>query len=232
MGHGGHAQRHRTFREGVLHRLGDVGLLALRPGRRPGGAQGLPGGVEDAVLPGPRPQHGGGGPDVLGEVDAEPRDGGLQLGPGAVLEGELALDRARGGSGEQLLLVGPGQRPQRCEAGRVVFFLHPPERQVRPIGEHRLARAPGVEVLVVHPRRGPAGGLLEVDVEGVPAVSGGEHGAAHLEHHEVERGLEVAGEMGLDQGGADGAQVVGQAEADARLLPRLGLRIGGRCGGR
>ena len=59
-------------------------------------------------------------------------------------------------------------------------------------------------------------------------VTGGEYRAAHLEQHEIEGGVEVLGEMGLDQGGADGPQVVAEPDADARLLARLGFRVGTR----
>ena len=54
-------------------------------------------------------------------------------------------------SREQLLLVGTGQCPERREASRVVVALHPLERQVRPVREHRLAGVPGREVVVVRP---------------------------------------------------------------------------------
>ena len=105
---------------------------------------------------------------MLREVDVEPGDGGLELGPGVVLEGELALDRARDRGGEQLFLVRARQSTECCEAGRVVVALHPLEGQVRPVGEHRFARAPAREVVVVRPRGGPIGGLVELDVERVP----------------------------------------------------------------
>ena len=56
-------------------------------------------------------------------------------------------------------------------------------------------------------------------------VAPGEHGAHELEHHQVERGLEVLGQMRLHQRGADRAQVVGETDADAGLLARLGLAV-------
>ena len=64
-------------------------------------------------------------------------------------------------------------------------------------------------------------------------IAGGEHRAPHLEQHEVERGPEILRQAGLHQGGADGAEIVGEADADTGLLARLGLRVGprGRHGG-
>ena len=99
------------------------------------------------------------------------------------LEGELALHRPCDRGREQLLLVRPGQFPERRETGRVVVALHPLEREVGPIAKHRLARAPGREFVVVRPRRGPGGGLVEGDVERVrgAGVALGEHGTHELE---------------------------------------------------
>ena len=98
---------------------------------------------------------------------------------------------------------------------------------MRPVREHRLARAPGGEFVVVGPRSRPVGGLVEGDVEGVPrsGVALGEHRADELEHHQVERGLEVVREVRLHQRGADRAQVVGKPDADAGVLARLGLAV-------
>ena len=59
-------------------------------------------------------------------------------------------------------------------------------------------------------------------------VAGGEYRAAHLEQHEVEGGPEMLREMGFDQRGAGGAEVVAEPDADARFLARLGLRVGTR----
>ena len=60
-------------------------------------------------------------------------------------------------------------------------------------------------------------------------VADGEHRARHLEQHEVEGGLEVPGEIRLDDGRPDRAQVVAEADADAGFLARLGLAIAGHC---
>ena len=62
-------------------------------------------------------------------------------------------------------------------------------------------------------------------------VATGEHGAAELEQHEIEGGLEVVPEMRLDQCRADRAEIVGQPDPDTGLLARLGLRIGRRGDG-
>ena len=59
-------------------------------------------------------------------------------------------------------------------------------------------------------------------------IAGGEHRAPHLEQHEVEGRPEVVGEVRLDQRRADGAEIVGEADADTGLLARLGLRVGPR----
>ena len=56
-------------------------------------------------------------------------------------------------------------------------------------------------------------------------VTVGEDGAAELEQHEVEGGLEVPGELRLHQRGADRPEIVGKADADAGLLARLGLAV-------
>ena len=101
--------------------------------------------------------------DVLREVDVEPRDGGFELRTRVVLEGELALHRPCDRGREPLLLVGAGQCPERREAGRVVVALHPLEGVVGPVREHRLAGAPRREFVVVRPRGGPVGGLVEGD---------------------------------------------------------------------
>ena len=163
-----------------------------------------------------------------GEVDAEPGDGRFQLGPGAVLEGELALHRARGAGREQALLAGLGQSPQRREGLAVVLHGEPVERERRAVGQHGLARAHRGEGVVVGPERRPVRGLADRDVERVVVVAGGEYRAAHLEQHEVEGGREILREMRLDQRGADGAEVVAEPYADARLLARLGFRVGTR----
>ena len=62
-------------------------------------------------------------------------------------------------------------------------------------------------------------------------VAVGEHAAGKLEQQQIEGRIEVAGELALDDGRADGPQVVGKADADARFLARLGLRIAGRSEG-
>ena len=79
--------------EGVLHCLGNIRLLLLGLGLRPGLAQRFAGDGEDAVLAQPRPQQIG-GPDLIavaadsgGEVDAEPCHGRFDFGPGLGFEG-------------------------------------------------------------------------------------------------------------------------------------------------
>ena len=62
-------------------------------------------------------------------------------------------------------------------------------------------------------------------LEHIGLVAAGEHGTAHLEQQEVEGGLEIPGEMRLDQSGADGPQIVGKPDADARFLARLGAGV-------
>ena len=162
---------------------------------------------------------------MLREVDVEPRDRGFELGPRLGLEGELALDRPRDAGREQRLLLGLGQGPESGEGLAVVPDLQPVERQVRAVVQHGLARRPVGEVGVVHPGVGPVRGLLDRDVEGVVVVAMGKHGTAHLEHREVEGGREVAGKMRLHQRGADAALIVGEPDADAHLLARLGLAV-------
>ncbi len=56
-------------------------------------------------------------------------------------------------------------------------------------------------------------------------VAGGEHTAGELEDQEIEGRREVGSEVALDDGGADGPQIVGEPDADARCLARFGLRI-------
>ena len=63
------------------------------------------------------------------------------------------------------------------------------------------------------------------DVERVRLVTVGEDGAAELEQHEVEGGLEVPGELGLHQRCPDRPQIVGKSDADAGFLARLGLAV-------
>ena len=59
-----------------------------------------------------------------------------------------------------------------------------------------------------------------------------EHGAHHLEHHEVEGGLEVVREMHLHERSADGAEIVGEPDADTGVGAGLRARVGRRCDGR
>ena len=63
-------------------------------------------------------------------------------------------------------------------------------------------------------------------------VAAREHRTHELEHHQVERGLEVVREMRLDERGADRAQIVGEPDADARLLAGLGTGVDRRGDGR
>ena len=169
------------------------------------------------------------GPDLDGEDDTEPGDGGFELGPGAVLEGELALERARHAGREQRPLVRLGQSPKRGEGVFVFFLLQPVERKARAVGQQALAGAVLLESIVVHAQRGPVQGLPDGDIERIGLIAAGEHGTAHLEQQEIEGGLEVPGEMRLDQRGADGPQIVGEPDADARFLARLGAGVGRRC---
>ena len=78
-------ERRIAGREGLLHRLGEVWLLVLRPIRGPGRAQHRAGDVENPALVDPRPQHVRRGAHMAGEVDIEPGDRDLQFGtpPGA-----------------------------------------------------------------------------------------------------------------------------------------------------
>ena len=162
---------------------------------------------------------------MLREFDAETRDGGFELRARLGLEGELGLHRARDAGGEQRLLVGLRQGPERGEGLAVVLDLQPVEGNARAVRQHRLARRPALELLVVHAHRRPVGGLADGDVEGVRLVTVGEHRAPHLEQHEVEGGLEVPGEIGLDERRPDMPQIVGEADTDAHLLARLGLAV-------
>ena len=172
------------------------------------------------------------------EVDAEPGDGGFELGTGLELEGELGLHRARHAGGEQRLLVGHGQGTERGEGFAVVLDLQPVERQAGTVRQHGLARRPDFELRIVDPGRGPVGSLTHGYVERVRLVAEGEHGPAHLEQHQVESRGEVRGEIRLHQRRPDMPQIVGEPDADARLLARLGLAVlrrrhgrgNGRCG--
>ena len=58
-------------------------------------------------------------------------------------------------------------------------------------------------------------------------VAVGEYAAGELEQQQIEGGIEVAGELALDDGRADGPQIVGEPDTDARFLARLGFRIAG-----
>ena len=69
------------------------------------------------------------------------------------------------------------------------------------------------------------------DVECAVMVAVGEYAAGELEQQEIEGRIEVASELALDDGRADGPQVVGESDADARFLARLGFRIAGRSEG-
>ena len=85
------------------------------------------------------------------------------------------------------------------------------------------------EGIVVHAQRRPVRGLADGDIERIGLIAAGEHGTAHLEQQEIEGGLEVLGEMRLDQRGADGPQIVGEPDADAGFLARLGAGVDRRC---
>ena len=162
---------------------------------------------------------------MAGEVDIEPGDRDLQFRACQGLEGELPLHRARDAGGEQRLLLGLRKRAQRREGLAVVLDLQPVEAETGAVLEHGLAGAPRGEVGVVHAHGRPIGGLADRDVERVRLVSVGEDGAAELEQHEVEGGLEVPGEPGLHQRCPDRPQIVGKSDADAGFLARLGLAV-------
>ena len=100
-----------------------------------------------------------------------------------------------------------------------------PERSAR----QALAWAQLREGIVVHAQRRPVRGLADGDIERIGLIAAGEHRTSHLEQQEIEGGLEVPGEMRLDQRGADGPQVVGEPDADAGFLARLGARVDRRC---
>ena len=148
------------------------------------------------------------------ELDVEPGYGGFELGPGIRLERELAVDRAGDAGGEEVLLVGLRERPERREGLLAILDLQPVEGERGAVGQHGLARAPVAEGVVVDAERRSVAGLAHRDVERMVVIAGGEHRAAHLEQHEVERGLEILRQAGLHQGGADGAEIVGEADAD------------------
>ena len=222
---GAEPERRIAGREGLLHRLREVGLLVLRPRGRPGRAQYRAGDLQNPALVDARPQHVGRRAHVFREVDVEPGDRGLQLGTRLGLEGELALHRPRDAGGEQRLLPGLRKFTERRKGLAVVLDREPVEAETRAVFQHRLARAPGGEVFVVHAHGRPVGGLADRDVERVRLVAVGEDGAAELEQHEVEGGLEVPGELRLHQSGADRPEIVGKADADAGLLARLGLAV-------
>ena len=112
----------------------------------------------------------------------------------------------------------------------IVLDGEPVEGEVRAVGQHRLAGTHGGEGVIVRAERRPVRGLAHRDVEGVVVVAGGEHRARHLEQHEVERGPEFLRQMGLDQRRADGAEIVAEPDADARVLARLASGSG-RAGG-
>ena len=223
--------------ESVLHRLGDLRLLLLGLRLRPGLAQRPAGDGEDAVLAQTRPQQIG-GPDLIavaadggGEVDVEPGDGRFDLGPGLGFERQLALQRARDAGREQGPLVLFGKRPQFSEglgigqAGPVELLRGTVDLEVL------LADIDGAESIVVDPHGRTVRCLGCPDVERVVMVAVGEHAPGELEQQQIEGRLEVAGELALDDGRADGPQVVGEADADARFLARLGFRIAGRSEG-
>ena len=223
--------------ECVLHRLGDLRLLLLGLRLRPGLTQRLAGDGEDAVLAQPRPQQIGGpdliavAPDSGGEIDVEPGHGRFDFGPGFGFERQLTLQRARDAGREQDLLVPFGKRPQFGEglgigqAGPVELLCGPVDLEVL------LADIDVAESIVVDPHGRTVRGLGCPDVERVVMVAAGEHVPGELEQQQIEGRLEVAGELALDDGRADGPQVVGEADTDARFLARLGFRIAGRSEG-
>ena len=217
-----------------FQRRRDLRLLALRMRSRPGLPQGRAGDRQQPVLAQARPQQAGCphrgrvGPDSGGEVDVEPRHRRLGLGPRTGLEGQLTLQRVRNAGGEQLPLL-PFRQPPHLGEGLRRRLAEPVQRQARAVDrEQLLADVDGDEALVVGPHLRPLRGRADGDVERVVAMAAPEHRMGDLEQHQVEGGVEVAGQLGLDDARADGAQVVGQADADAGLLARLRLRVGGR----
>ena len=96
-------------------------------------------------------------------------------------------------------------------------------------GGHGLPGAPQAwavfrEGLVVHAQGRPVRCLPDGDIEDIGVITGGEHRTAHLEQQKIVGGLEVPGQVGLDQSGADGPEIVGKPDADARLPARRGQR--------
>ena len=120
------------------------------------------------------------------------------------------------------------QRAERREGLLAVLDLQPVEGERGAVGQHGLARAPVAEGVVVDAERRAVAGLAHRDVERMVMVAGGEHRAPHLEQHEVEGRPEILRQAGFHQGGADGAEIVGKADADTGLLARLRLRVGPR----
>ena len=94
----------------------------------------------------------------------------------------------------------------------------------------RFGRVPGGEVVVVAAHEGAVDGATDRDIEGIRLVEVGEDGPDELEEEKVERRAEVAGQVQLDVGVADGAQVVAEPDADAGGLARLGGLVGRRGG--
>ena len=167
-----------------------------------------------------------------GEVDVEPRHRGLDLGPRPGLEGELALQGARHARGEELLLVPVVHRTERGER-LARGLVQPLERLGHAVpGQMGDADARLGERRVVRPHRRHVRSFARGDVEDAVVVPRPEDAAGQMEEQEVEGGLEAAGEMGLDVRGADGAQVVGKADAHPGRLAGLGLGVGGgaACG--
>ena len=123
-------------------------------------------------------------------------------------------------------LSASGRARRAAKDVAVVPDRQPVEGQAGAVRQHRLARTPAGEVLVVHAHRGPVGGLPDDDIQRVGAVAVGKDGAAELEQQEIERGLEILRQMRLHERGPDRPQIVGQADADARFLARFGLAVG------
>ena len=87
------------------------------------------------------------------------------------------------------------------------------------------------ESIVVDPHGRTVRCLGRPDIECVVMVAGGEHAPGKLEQQQIESRLEVAGELALDDARADGPQIGGKTDADARFLARLGFRVAGRSEG-
>ena len=130
-----------------------------------------------------------------------------------MLEGELAVAAAGDAGGEELLLGRWREGCEGCERFGVILDFEPVQRERGVVVERGFARVVGGEVLVAGANARPVGGLGDGDVEGARVIAVGEDAAGELKEQQVERRLEVGGEVRLDDGGADGAKVVAERVA-------------------